>query len=215
MCGFAGFLTQPSRRDGDLIEIARRMSNTLVHRGPDSAGEFADAAAGVALAFRRLAIIDLSELGHQPMRSASGRYWIVFNGEIYNFPALRGELESCGARFRGHSDTEVALAAFEQWGIDRAVTRFIGMFAMAVWDTHSRSITLIRDRLGIKPLFIYAGAGIISFASELKALHAGPSFDGTLDTAAVTQYLRTLYVEAPRSIFLHVSKLLPGHLLTR
>lgn len=214
MCGFAGVLTRETHSTAELVCIARRMADTLVHRGPDSRGEWADPEAGIALGFRRLAIIDLSEHGHQPMRSASGRYCVVFNGEIFNFLDLRQELEQLGARFRGHSDTEVALAAFEQWGIKAAATRFIGMFAMAVWDSQDRALTLIRDRLGIKPLFIYAHRGLIAFGSELKALQAGPAFDRTLDREAVTQYLRYLYIEAPRSIFQHVSKLRPGHLLT-
>jgi asparagine synthase (glutamine-hydrolysing) len=148
------------------------------------------------------------------MRSASGRFWITFNGEVFNFAVLRRELEAVGARFRGHSDTEIILAAFERWGIEASVKRFIGMFAMAVWDTQSRSLTLIRDRLGIKPLFIYSHRGLISFGSELKALQAGPAFDRALDRQSLTQYLRYLYVEAPRSIFRHVTKLRPGHMLT-
>jgi asparagine synthase (glutamine-hydrolysing) len=214
MCGLAGVLTRASLRSDELVEFARLMADTLTHRGPDSRGEWADAEHGVALGFRRLAIIDLSEHGHQPMASASGRFHVVFNGEIFNFLELRRELESEGARFRGHSDTEVALAAFEQWGIKIAATRFVGMFAMAVWDSQLRQLTLLRDRLGIKPLFIYAKDGLISFGSELKALQAGPAFDRTVDREAVTQYLRYLYIEAPRSIFKHVSKLRPGHLLT-
>jgi asparagine synthase (glutamine-hydrolysing) len=214
MCGFAGLLTSERYRHDELRAITRRMADTLVHRGPDSSGEWVDAQAGIGLGFRRLAIIDLSELGHQPMMSASGRFWITFNGEVFNFAALREELEAAGARFRGHSDTEVILAGFERWGIEASVKRFIGMFAMAVWDTQTRSLTLIRDRLGIKPLFIYHHGGLISFGSELKALQAGPSFDRALDRQSLTQYLRYLYVEAPRSIFRHVSKLRPGHMLT-
>jgi len=214
MCGFAGLLTSERYRHDELRAITRRMAETLVHRGPDSSGEWVDAQAGVGLGFRRLAIIDLSEHGHQPMMSGSGRFWITFNGEVFNFAALRQELEATGARFRGHSDTEVILAAFERWGIEASVKRFIGMFAMAVWDTQARSLTLIRDRLGIKPLFIYSHGGLISFGSELKALQAGPAFDRALDRQSLTQYLRYLYVEAPRSIFRHVTKLRPGHMLT-
>ena len=214
MCGFAGLLTSERYRHDELRTITRRMTGTLIHRGPDSSGEWVDAQAGIGLGFRRLAIIDLSEHGHQPMMSASGRFWITFNGEVFNFGPLRQELEATGARFRGHSDTEVILAAFERWGIEGSVKRFIGMFAMAVWDTQTRSLTLIRDRLGIKPLFIYSQGGLISFGSELKALQAGPAFDRALDRQSLTQYLRYLYVEAPRSIFRHVSKLRPGHMLT-
>src|SRR5687768_13068297 len=214
MCGFAGVLTSERYRDDELRAMTRRMADTLVHRGPDSSGEWVDGQAGIGLGFRRLAIIDLSAHGHQPMMSASGRFWITFNGEVFNFAALRQELEATGARFRGHSDTEVMLAAFERWGIEAAVKRFIGMFAMAVWDTQTRSLTLIRDRLGIKPLFVYSHGGLVSFGSELKALQAGPAFDRALDRQSLTQYLRYLYVEAPRSIFRDVSQLRAGHMLT-
>lgn len=194
--------------------IASRMADAIQHRGPDDSGVWVDAAAGIGLGFRRLAIVDLSAHGHQPMRSASGRFIIVFNGEVYNHRSLRRDLESSGCRFRGHSDTEVILAAFEQWGIDRAVRRFIGMFAIAVWDASRQELSLIRDRLGIKPLFVYHRDGLVSFGSELKALLAGPEFDRTLDASALTSYLRYLYVPAPQSIFRHAQKLRPGHILT-
>ena len=194
--------------------IASRMAGALVHRGPDDGGVWVDDAAGIALAFRRLSIVDLSAEGHQPMRSASGRFTISFNGEIYNYRDLQRELRSSGCRFRGHSDTEVILAAFEKWGIESSVRRFIGMFAIALWDAERRELSLIRDRLGIKPLFVYQRAGVISFGSELKALMAGPEFDRTLDTTALTSFLRYLYVPAPRSIFRYASKLPPGHILT-
>jgi asparagine synthase (glutamine-hydrolysing) len=190
------------------------MSDAISHRGPDDHGVWLDAAKGVALSFRRLAIVDLSEQGHQPMPSQSGRYVLVFNGEVYNHRRIRTQLETRGCRFRGHSDTEVILAAFEEWGIERAVREFIGMFAIAVWDTTRKELSLIRDRLGIKPMFVYQRAGLVSFGSELKALVAGPEFDKTLDTAALTSYLRYLYVPAPQSIFSHVIKLAPGHILT-
>jgi asparagine synthase (glutamine-hydrolysing) len=198
----------------ELQHITLRMTRAIAHRGPDDDGVWVDATAGIALGFRRLAIVDLSEQGHQPMRSASGRYVIIFNGEVFNHRGLRRELESSGYAFRGHSDTEVILAAFEQWGIERAVRRFVGMFAIAVWDVGQRKLSLIRDRLGIKPLFIYHRDGLVSFGSELKALLAGPEFDRTLDTSALTAYLRYLYVPAPQSIFRHVVKLSPGHILT-
>jgi asparagine synthase (glutamine-hydrolysing) len=190
------------------------MADAIVHRGPDDSGVWVDSPAGIALGFRRLAIVDLSEQGHQPMRSASGRYIIVFNGEVYNHRSLRRELETYGRGFRGHSDTEVILAAFEQWGIERATRRFVGMFAIALWDVSRQELSLIRDRLGIKPLFVYHHNGLVSFGSELKALFAGPEFDRILDTAALTSYLRYLYVPAPQSIFRHAFKLLPGHILT-
>jgi asparagine synthase (glutamine-hydrolysing) len=190
------------------------MTATLAHRGPDDYGHWVSPDAGVAVGFRRLAIIDLSEHGHQPMHSASGRFTIVFNGEVFNFRRLRAELENTGARFRGHSDTEVILAAFERWGIESATQRFVGMFAIAVWDVQERTLSLIRDRMGIKPLFVYAKDGLVTFGSELKALVAGPAFDRTLDTGAVSDFLRYLYVPAPRTIYAHALKLEPGHILT-
>ena len=214
MCGVAGVFASGARSAEKLECIALRMTEAIAHRGPDDNGVWVDAAAGIALGFRRLAIVDLSAQGHQPMRSASGRYIIIFNGEVYNHRDLRRELESGGCSFRGHSDTEVILAAFERWGIESAVRRFIGMFAIAVWDTGRRELSLIRDRLGIKPLFVYQRDGLVSFGSELKALIAGPEFDRTLDTSALTSYLRYLYVPAPQSIFRHVVKLAPGHILT-
>ena len=194
--------------------MVSRMTNTIAHRGPDDTGIWVEPKAGVALGFRRLAIVDLSAQGHQPMPSSSSRFTLIFNGEVFNHRILRKELESRGCAFRGHSDTEVILAAFEEWGVESTVRRLIGMFAMAVWDAARGELTLIRDRLGIKPLFVYHHNGIISFGSELKALHAGPVFDRTLDMSALTSYLRYLYVPAPRSIFQHVSKLPPGHTLT-
>jgi asparagine synthase (glutamine-hydrolysing) len=214
MCGLTGVFARGNWRNEDLQGLALRMSDAIAHRGPDDKGIWVDASSGVAFGFRRLAIVDLSAQGHQPMLSESRRYVLMFNGEVYNHRQLRARLEATNRRFKGHSDTEVILAAFEEWGIERAVREFVGMFAMAVWDTHRRELSLIRDRLGIKPLFVYQHAGVVSFASELKALIAGPAFDKTLDTSALTSYLRYLYVPAPRSIFRHVCKLLPGHILT-
>lgn len=214
MCGLTGLFVRPSRSEAQLREWAERMASTIRHRGPDDSGVWASETHGVAFGYRRLAIVDLSVEGHQPMRSPSGRYWIEFNGEVFNHDALREELRGYGFGFRGHSDTEVILAAIERWGIAPALTRFIGMFAMAIWDGEQRALTLVRDRLGIKPLFIYSAPGTITFASELKALVVGPSFDPELDPDALTAYLRYLYVPAPRCIYRRVAKLLPGHLLT-
>lgn len=214
MCGFAGiFTSRPSvaeRLEGSI----GRMIDSIRHRGPDDDGIWADRESGVCLGFRRLAIVDLSAHGHQPMASPSGRFTLVFNGEVYNHADLRHELEGHGFRFRGHSDTEVILAAFEQWGIEASVRRFAGMFAIAVWDRQRRELTFLRDRLGKKPLFLFWQPGHLMFGSELKALLAGPDFDRELDPAAVTAYLRYLYVPAPSSIFRHVRKLMPGHMLT-
>ena len=207
-------LTSGGCGEEELLSAARRMASPLDHRGPDGRGAWADAGAGVAFGFRRLAVVDLSPSGHQPMRSASGRYTIVFNGEVYNHRYLRQELERDGSAFRGRSDTEVILAAFERWGVAPSVQRFVGMFAIAAWDAQTRQLSLIRDRLGIKPLFVFVRPGLVTFASELKALVAGPSFDRTLDHDALSDYLRYLYVPAPRTIYRHAFKLLPGHILT-
>ncbi|HKV49944.1 MAG TPA: asparagine synthase (glutamine-hydrolyzing) [Gemmatimonadaceae bacterium] len=214
MCGVTGLLTNRATDAATLATQVRRMMDPIAHRGPDDEGIWVRPEAGVALGFRRLAILDVSELGHQPMSSGSGRFTIVFNGEIYNYRELRRELEQGGARFRGTSDTEVILAAFERWGVGNTVRRFAGMFAIAVWDERERALTLIRDRLGIKPLFVYSKHGLVTFGSELKALVAGPEFDRDVDVDSVAQYLRYLYVPAPHTIYRHVVKLMPGTMLT-
>jgi asparagine synthase (glutamine-hydrolysing) len=198
----------------ELGRWAGRMVAPIAHRGPDDSGVWSDDVAGIALGFRRLAIIDLSPGGHQPMVSASGRFTLTFNGEIYNFQELRKELEPHGYPFRGQSDTEVMLAAFERWGIREAVCRLVGMFALAVWDGHRRELSLCRDRLGKKPLYIYSEPGLVTFGSELKALIAGPSFSRTIDRAALASYLRYLYVPAPHTIFERAIKLPSAHILT-
>lgn len=214
MCGFAGVLDAATPREDALRGCARRMAATLAHRGPDDAGDWADAAAGVALGFRRLSIVDLSPEGHQPMASAGGRFVIAFNGEVYNHVELRRELERAGARFRGRSDTEVMLAAFERWGVRASLPRFVGMFAFAVWDAAERTLHLARDRMGIKPLFIHHRSGRVLFGSELKALRACDEFDAAVDPDALAAYLRHLYVPAPGCILRGVLKLPPGTLLS-
>ena len=214
MCGFAGLLSTAGFTREELTDHASRMIAPIAHRGPDDSGTWVDEHAGIAFGFRRLAILDLSPLGHQPMRSPSGRFVIVFNGEIYNFLELRGELAGCGHHFRGQSDTEVMLAAFEQWGIDQAVRRFAGMFAIAVWDAERRELSLVRDRLGKKPLYVYREPGLITFGSELKALFGGPSFDRSIDRSAVAAYLRYLCVPSPKTIFEHAIKVPPAHIVT-
>src|SRR5690348_1801819 len=177
MCGFVGFVqTKPVVAAEGMSPLVERMADTLRLRGPDDGGSWTDPRAGVALGHRRLSILDLSPEGHQPMRSPSGRYVIAFNGEIYNFELLRRELD--GITWRGHSDTEVALAAFERWGVDGALRRFNGMFALAVWDRALNTLHLARDRMGEKPLY-YGWAGrTFLFGSELKALRVHPAWRG-------------------------------------
>lgn len=214
MCGFAGILTTRDARRRDLRDSVARMASALRHRGPDDAGTWLDTNAGIAFGFRRLAILDLSPKGHQPMPSPSGRYVLVFNGEIYNHRTLRGELERAGCRFTGHSDTEVLATAFDAWGITATLPRLAGMFAIAAWDLQTRTLTLIRDRLGKKPLFVARAPGLLWFASELKAIASDPDFGRQADLAVLPAYLRYLYVPAPQSIYRDVVKLPPGHLLS-
>lgn len=218
MCGLSGFLWVPDRCG--LVDTARQMANAIIHRGPDDVGVWVDEVAGFALAHRRLAIIDLSAAGHQPMHSTSGRWVIAFNGEVYNHVSLRTELQKQGAApiWRGHSDTETLLAGFEHWGIESTLQRCVGMFAIALWDRETRTLTLARDRFGEKPLYYgWVGRGehrAFVFGSELKAMKAYPGFDATVCRQALSQYLRFMYVPAPRSIYQGIYKLEPGCLLT-
>ena len=206
MCGIAGWL-------GQSIDLAaaRQMSQAVAHRGPDGAGEWT--ADGVWLAQRRLAIVDLSPAGRQPMISPSGRYVITFNGEVYNAPELASELAGKGFSFRGHSDTEVMLAAIEAWGVDGALQRFNGMFAFGLWDCAERTLYLARDRLGEKPLYFAENGREIAFASELGALWQVPWLDKRVDQAALTGYFRSLCVPGTASIVRGARKLAAGTLL--
>lgn len=218
MCGITGFINPSMTGDGEgILALSGRMASALAHRGPDSGGTFGDPESGVGLGHRRLAILDLSDSGAQPMRSADKRFVLVHNGEIYNFLELKQELEQTGGPFlpwRGESDTEVMLAAFQTWGVRESLTRFVGMFAFALWDSEKRVLHLARDRMGEKPLYYgKAGRGMV-FGSELKALRECPAFDARLDMAALSQFLRFQYVPEPRSIYEDVHKLPPGHLMT-
>ncbi len=216
MCGLVGFL---SLNSSDCLSIVRRMADSIESRGPDDAGYWTDAGQYIALGHRRLSILDLSPVGHQPMHSPSGRYVIAFNGEIYNHLELRGELEAKGeVAWRGHSDTETLLAGFDVWGIRQTVERCIGMFAFAVWDNALRVITLARDRLGEKPLYYsWQGSGAsrtFLFGSELKALKAHPGFSAGIDRGALCLLLRHNAIPAPYSIYEGVAKLDPGCMLS-
>ncbi|MGA7105918.1 MAG: asparagine synthase (glutamine-hydrolyzing) [Candidatus Deferrimicrobiaceae bacterium] len=208
MCGIAGFVGRSGGGGGD--EVLRRMAGRLRHRGPDAEGIFLEPDGSAGLAHCRLAVIDLSETGMQPMHGAAGDHVIAFNGEIYNFREIRADLEARGARFRGHSDTEVLLAAYREWGAD-CLRRFIGMFAFALWDRKGKSLLLARDRLGIKPLFYARKGDLLLFGSELKALLCHPALSPEIDDAALQYYLQFQYVPAPRCILKDCRKLLPGH----
>lgn len=217
MCGFTGFFDRSAdRRRDELRAIIVRMAGTLQHRGPDDAGEWIDPSAGIALGFRRLSIIDLSPAGHQPMESACGRFVIAFNGEVYNFDRIRAELVAgnLAPGFRGRSDTEVMLAAIVAWGLQSAVKRFIGMFSFALWDRQERKLQLVRDRIGIKPLYYGWCGRTFLFGSEIKALRAHPGFSCEIDRDALTLYMRLGYVPGPHSIYSGIAKLPPGTILT-
>lgn len=212
MCGIAGYF----RRDGNLAPDAReqliKMTSSLAHRGPDASGAWLDPNAGVALGHRRLSILDLSDAGSQPMSSHSGRYVLVTNGEIYNHLKIRMALAQEGGEphWRGHSDTETLLAAFDRWGANAALRKSIGMFALALWDRQEQVLTLARDRLGEKPLYYGEQGGLLLFGSELKSLRSHPAFRADVDREQAAIYLHRGYVPAPGSIFRGIRKLPPG-----
>ena len=212
MCGIVGFIGAGPTEPRSLVE---RMADALSHRGPDDSGLWVDNDSGVALGHRRLAIIDVSSSGHQPMVSGSGRYVIVFNGEIYNHAAIRRELDGRvgSGPWRGHSDTETLLAAIETWGIAETLRRCIGMFAFGVWDRAERRLTLGRDRIGEKPLYYGAFGRTFVFASELKAIRVHPACEREIDREALASFLRYCYIPEPRSIYSNIRKLPPGSLL--
>jgi len=213
VCGLVGFWDFKRRVDHPERCLGA-MAGVITHRGPDDQGAFFDVDAGLGLGHRRLSIIDLSEDGSQPMESATGRFVLAYNGEVYNFGELRGELEAEGETFRGHSDTEVILAAIERWGLEVALARFNGMFAFALWDRGDRVLHLVRDRIGIKPLYYgYAGDTLV-FASDPAAFRPVPGFAGNIDRGALCLLLRHGYIPAPHSIFAGIRKLLPGHLIS-
>ncbi|MDP3791610.1 MAG: asparagine synthase (glutamine-hydrolyzing) [Candidatus Omnitrophota bacterium] len=214
MCGITGFVTADNAlKDPEMASIGISMANSLSHRGPDSSGVWTDENAGIALAHRRLSILDLTSAGDQPMTSVSGRYVIVFNGEIYNHLEMRQELNN-DKGWRGHSDTETLLAGFEKWGIDQTLKRTVGMFAIALWDRKEKVLTLARDRIGEKPLYYGFQKGTLIFGSELKALKRHPDFVGEIDRDVICLYLRHCYIPAPYSIYKGIFKLLPGHYIS-
>jgi len=208
MCGVTGFWQSRGFSADTARIVACAMADCLDHRGPDDAGAWVDEKSFIALAHRRLSIIDLSPAGHQPMISSSGRYVIIFNGEIYNHLDLRQQLPE---GWHGHSDTETLLAAFEAWGIERALKKTVGMFALALWDRKDKILTLARDRMGEKPLYYGFQKKTFIFASELKAFRAHPDFVGEINRDVLCLYLRHCCIPAPYSIYKGIFKLLPGH----
>jgi asparagine synthase (glutamine-hydrolysing) len=229
MCGIVGFLFSSGLTSDSLENLLLKMNTSLAHRGPDDQSMWIDFDAGVALGHRRLSIVDLSSAGQQPMRSPSGRYVIVFNGEIYNHLDIRHELENtkqtpsqvwlgpgqpaAAGSNRGSSDTESLLAAIDAWGLRRALERCVGMFAFALWDTQERALTLVRDRLGEKPLYYGRYNGMFIFSSELKAFEQIPEFAAQVSQAALWHYICQKAIPAPLSIYEGISKLEPGHIL--
>lgn len=214
MCGIVGILLAPHSADLRPLAAVDAMAATLHHRGPDASGIWMDCDAGIALGHRRLAIVDLSDAGHQPMVSHGEGLVMTFNGEVYNFADLRRELEAVGHRFRGHSDSEVMLAAFESFGIEPALRRFAGMFALGLWDRRRRVLHLVRDRMGKKPLYVAVDRDALLFASELKAITAFPGFQAKVDTTALAMVLRRGWVPDQHCIWEGVFKLPPGTMLS-
>ncbi|MGC9324078.1 MAG: asparagine synthase (glutamine-hydrolyzing) [Desulfomonilia bacterium] len=211
MCRIAGIWSRTPR--ADLRETCLRMRDAQTRGGPDDAGVFIEGSAGIALGHRRLSIIDLSTTGHQPMTSTDGRFTLSYNGEVYNYRELREDLEAQGVTFRGTSDSEVVLNAFARWGTS-CVTRFIGMFAFAIWDSLHKTLFLYRDRMGVKPLYYHCHDGVFVFASELKAIHSVLGSTLQIDSEALGEFFHYGYISSPRSIFKHTHKLEPGCCLT-
>lgn len=213
MCGIVGFIAEP----GGSLDPIRAMTDAIAHRGPDEEGFWTDPEAGLAFGHRRLSIIELSSAGSQPMASRDGRYVLIFNGEIYNHAALRAQLEAAGApggAWRGHSDTEVLVEAIAAWGLNEALARSTGMFALALWDRSERLLQLAIDRFGEKPLYYGWSGNHFLFASELKAMRLHPAFAGEIDRGALSMLAARAYIPAPLSIYANVAKLRPGTILT-
>jgi asparagine synthase (glutamine-hydrolysing) len=209
MCRIVGFWDFNYKGDYDLEEVIRNMRDTLILGGPDDAGIYIESDIGLALGHRRLSIIDLSPLGHQPMTNEEGDLVITYNGEVYNFQEIREELESEGFQFKSSSDTEVVLKSFERWGIN-ALKKFRGMFAFAIWNRKEKELFLCRDRMGVKPLYWYYKDGLFMFSSELKAFHQHPKFNKEVDENAFYLFLSYGYIPSPFSIFTYAHKLEPS-----
>jgi len=212
MCGFVGYFPNRESKAETLVRL-RTMTDSLRHRGPNGEGYWIDSRGQVAFGHRRLSIIDLSQEGAQPMTSRNRLFTISYNGEIYNFLELRRELEREGVAFRGRSDTEILLNAVETWGLSKSLEKVVGMFAFALWDERKQKLTLVRDRLGEKPLYYGWVNGVFYFGSELKAFKAHPQWDGEIDRNALALFLRHNYIPTPYSIYRGIKKLPAGSLL--
>lgn len=212
MCGIAGFWKIKEINKELLIDNAAKMSEALTYRGPDDFGVYTDEKNGIALSHRRLSILDLSPKGHQPMESFSGRYVIVYNGEVYNFQELKTEIDNnFGVKFKSDSDTEVILAGLEVWGIENVLKKMNGMFAFALWDKKERKLCIARDRVGIKPVYFGVQNDVLFFASELKAIRANDFFEKKMDINALASFFRFNYIPAPYSIYQNIKKLKPAY----
>jgi len=211
LCGIVGFQDYTGVTNHQILT---KMRDTLSHRGPDDSGNYIDQINHVGLGNRRLAVVELSPLGHQPMSNKDKSIWVTFNGEIYNYMELKQELVKLGHSFKGNCDTEVLLHAYEEFGVE-CVEKFIGMFAIAIWDSHKKKMFLFRDRVGVKPLYYYFDNGLFLFASELKALVAHPKFPKELNYDVIGSYLRYGYIKSPETIFKNTFKLNPGHYLCK
>ena len=214
MCGIAGVLyAHPMIGSEQLSTQVKKMSDAIVHRGPDDCGEWINADVGIGLGHRRLSIVDLSSAGHQPMQSANSRYVISYNGEIYNFSEIRADLEKRGHGFKGHSDTEVLLESIACFGLEKALAKLNGMFAFALWDKEQHKLTLARDRIGKKPLYYGWCGEVFLFGSELKALRVHSAFDDEIDRGALGQFIQYCWLNGPATIYKNIKKLSPGSYL--
>jgi asparagine synthase (glutamine-hydrolysing) len=212
MCGIVGIVND-NLREEELEHNLKQMTNSIRHRGPDGDGLWHNASIGIGLGHTRLSVIDLSLEGHQPMVSNSGRFVIVYNGEVYNYKFLKKELEQLGHSFKSNSDTRVILQAIEEWGVEKAVKRFNGMFAIAVFDKRDNMLHLVRDRLGIKPLYYGIINDIFIFSSELKAIKACPTIEVDIESESISTFITKGHIPSPNSIYKNIFKLLPGHFL--
>ena len=213
MCRITGFWNFKNQSAFQLNETVKGMNNSMIHGGPDDSGVYVDCNAGLALGHRRLSIIDLTKTGQQPMTHPSDRWIICYNGEVYNFKEIKNELKTLGEHFKSTSDTEVILHAWARWG-EKCLEKFRGMFAFAIWDRQDQQLTLVRDRIGVKPLYWYHTEHLFMFASELKAFHQHPLFKKEINPDAVSLFFNYGYIPAPNCIFKHAHKLEPGHILT-